>query len=90
MAWNAEKKRRRWYCINGWNAILWYDEFLYDQWWNSLTDDEQQKVKEYKRKERERKEYEFQQMLLRMDLIFNAFDDSAYRNDYVKPWMRDL
>lgn len=51
MAWNAERKRRHWYCINGWNAILWYDEFLYDQWWNSLTDDEQQKVKECKRKE---------------------------------------
>ena len=40
MAWNAERKRRHWYCINGWNAILWYDEFLYDQWWNSLTDEE--------------------------------------------------
>lgn len=71
-------------------AILWYDEFLYNQWWNSLTDDEQQKVKEYKRKERERKEYEFQQMLSRIDLIFNTFADSAYRNDYVEPWMRDL
>lgn len=94
MAWNAEKKRRHWYCINGWNAILWYDEFLYNQWWNSLTDDEQQKVKEYKRKERERKEYEFQQMLSRLDLIFNTFADSAYdsayRNNYAKLWMRDL
>lgn len=90
MAWNAERKRRHWYCINGWNAILWYDEFLYDQWWNSLTDDEQQKVKEYKRKKRERKEYEFQQMLSCLDLIFNTFADSAYRNDYAKSWMRDL
>lgn len=94
MAWNAERKRRHWYCINGWNAILWYDEFLYDQWWNSLTDEEQEKVKEYKRKERERKEYEFQQMLSRLDLIFNTFADSAYdsayRNNYAKLWMRDL
>ena len=29
-------------------------------------------------------------MLSRMDLIFNTFADSAYRNDYVKLWMRDL
>ena len=54
MAWNAERKRRHWCCINGWDAILWYDEFLYNQWWNSLTDEEQQKVKEYERKKRER------------------------------------
>ncbi|MFR7913845.1 hypothetical protein [Eubacterium ramulus] len=90
MAWNAERKRRHWHCINGWNAILWYDEFLYNQWWNSLTDEEQEKVKEYKRKKREREEYEFQQMLSRIDLIFNTFADSAYRNYYVKSWMRDL
>ena len=90
MAWNAERKRRHWYCIYGWNAILWYDEFLYNQWWNSLTDEEQEKVKEYKRKKREREEYEFQQMLSRIDLIFNTFADSAYRNYYVKSWMRDL
>ena len=90
MAWNAEIKRRHWYCFNGWNAILWYDEFLYNQWWNSLTDEEQEKVKEYKRKKREREEYEFQQMLSRIDLIFNTFADSAYRNYYVKSWMRDL
>lgn len=90
MAWNAERKRRHWYCINGWNAILWYDEFLYNQWWNSLTDEEQEKVKEYKRKKREREEYEFQQMLSHIDLIFNTFADSAYRNYYVKSWMRDL
>ena len=90
MAWNAERRRRHWYCINGWDAILWYDEFLYNQWWNSLTDEEQEKVKEYKRKKREREEYEFQQMLSRIDLIFNTFADSAYRNYYVKSWMRDL
>lgn len=90
MAWNAERKRRHWYCINGWNAILWYDEFLYDQWWNSLTDDEQQKVKEYERKKREREEQRLQRALSRMGLIFNTFVDSAYRNDYARSWMRDL
>lgn len=90
MAWNAEKKRRRWYCVNGWNAIAWYDEFLYDQWWNSLTDEEQQKVKEYERKKREREEKRLQRALSRMGLIFNTFADSAYRNDYAKSWMRDL
>lgn len=90
MAWNAEKKRRRWYCVNGWNAIAWYDEFLYDQWWNSLTDEEQQKVKEYERKKREREEQRLQQALSRMDLILNTFADSVYRNVYAKSWMRDL
>ena len=90
MAWNAERKRRRWWCVNGWNAITWYDEYLYDRWWNSLTDEEQQKVIEYKRKKKEREEYELQQMLSRMGLIFNTFADSAYRNDYAKSWIRDF
>lgn len=90
MAWNAERKRRRWYCVNGWDAILWYDEFLYDQWWNSLTDEEQQKVKEYERKKRECEERRLQQALSRMSLIFNTFADSAYRSDYTKSWMRDF
>lgn len=80
MAWNAEIKRRHWYCFNGWNDILWYDEFLYNQWWNSLTDDEQQKVKEYERKKREREKEEARQILMRMKLMVDALSNITYGN----------
>lgn len=31
MAWRAELRRRKWYCINGWDAISWYRKYLYDE-----------------------------------------------------------
>ena len=49
MAWYAELKRRRWYCINQFNAIRWYRKYLYEQWYNGLTDEEKQRLEEYKR-----------------------------------------
>ena len=55
MAWRAELKRRRWYCIKGFNMVDWYSDFLYDEWWNSLTEKQQQRIIQ-RRKEREERE----------------------------------
>lgn len=30
MAWYAELKRIKWYCINEWDAITWYSNYLFD------------------------------------------------------------
>ena len=44
MAWYAELKRRRWYCIIGIDMIRLYKKKLYDDWYNSLTDEEKQRL----------------------------------------------
>ena len=44
MAWWAEVKRRHWYCINGVNRIEEYNNWLYQQWWNSLSEDQKKKI----------------------------------------------
>ena len=40
MAWYAELKRRKWYCINGIDMMRIYKQKLYDDWYNSLTDEQ--------------------------------------------------
>ena len=50
MPWHAECKRRNWYCILGWDAISWYSDFLYTEWYNSLTPEQKQKLEDYKKK----------------------------------------
>lgn len=53
MAWYAELKRRHWYCINGFDVIRWYKRVLYDEWWNSLSEEDKVKVEEARRKRKE-------------------------------------
>lgn len=53
MAFYAELRRRKWYCICGVNQIRQYRKYLYDTWWNSLTEKEQEKVKQIRRKKEE-------------------------------------
>lgn len=53
MAWYAELKRRKWYCINGVDMIYIYKKKLYDDWYNSLTDEDKEAYEKYKQKKRE-------------------------------------
>lgn len=46
MAWYAELKRRCWYCICGVDMIREYKQKLCDDWYNSLTDEQNEKLKE--------------------------------------------
>ena len=52
MAWFAELKRRNWYCICGDNMITMYREFLFQEWYSSLTEEEKA---EYERLQEEKK-----------------------------------
>ena len=47
MAWYAELRRRKWYCINGINMVNIYKHKLYDDWYNSLTNEQKQQLQEY-------------------------------------------
>lgn len=63
MAWRAELRRRHWYCINQWDAISWYSQYLYDTWYASLTDEDKAKIEERRRKEAEKWERELMNSL---------------------------
>ena len=58
MAVYAEMKRIGWYCINAWNPIEWYKKKLYDNWWNSLTEEEKEQVEHNRRVAEEKRQKE--------------------------------
>ena len=69
MAWFAELKRRKWYCIQGINMIQVYRKYLYDTWYDSLTREQKQKLEEYRQRQRERDEGEFYYRLMQLATI---------------------
>lgn len=66
MAWRAELLRRQWYCIKGFNMVTWYSNFLYDEWWNSLSEEQRQKIENYRRAKREREQRESRAAIMRL------------------------
>jgi hypothetical protein len=69
MAWYAELKRRRWYCIKSVDMIHFYKKYLYDEWYNSLTEEQKLRLEEYRKKEKERKERETLEALYRLQYM---------------------
>ncbi len=63
MAWYAELKRRQWHCINNTDMISWYSNKLYQDWYDSLTDEQKERLEEYKRKKREKERKEAEMAL---------------------------
>ena len=83
MAFYAEMKRRHWYCVNGWNAILWYSDYLYDEWWNSLTDEQREKILERRRKRKEQRAKEAEAALARL-LAMTSLVGNMGGNNYIE------
>lgn len=44
MAFWAECVRRNWWCVNGFDWISWFSEYDYNNWWNSLTDEQRERI----------------------------------------------
>lgn len=82
MAWYAELKRRKWYCINGFQAINWYRRYLYDEWYNSLTDEQKQRLEENRRKREERRKQEAQAAIQRLAFMTAAVAGLNHNNKY--------
>lgn len=77
MAWYAELRRRRWYCINGVDMVLWYKRYLYDIWWSSLSEAEKYAVTERRKQDERRKERrlkEFIAMTSAINSIYSKMD----------------
>lgn len=45
------------------DMIFWYKGYLYQQWYNSLTDEQKERLEEYRRKKRERTIREFASLM---------------------------
>ena len=69
MAWFAELKRRHWYCIVGLNMRGTYRKKLYDDWYNSLTDEMKHNMEMRKKREAEAREREIEGFFDRLRTI---------------------
>lgn len=82
MSWYAECKRRHWYCILEWDAISWYSNYLYDQWYASLTKEQKEKLKQYKEQKKKKDQQELNALFQRLGLMFATFANTPYINKY--------
>lgn len=73
MAWYAELRRRRWYCINGVDMVLWYKRYLYDIWWSSLSEVEKYAVIERRKQNEKRKERRLKEFIAMTDAINSVY-----------------
>lgn len=69
MAWRAELIHRHWYCICGNFMPQIFSKYLYDQWYDSLSNEDKQLLTEYKRKEREKNDIELQECIRRIAVL---------------------
>lgn len=69
MAWFAELKRRKWYCINGIDMIQVCRKNLYDDWYNSLTDEQKQRLEEYRKAKAEKNRREAREAMQRLMMM---------------------
>lgn len=86
MAWYAELKRRKWYCINGIDMILLHRQKLYDDWYNSLTDEQKQRLEEYRKAKAEKRKRDAEMALARLGMLFNIMNEATYgrMGDYME------
>ena len=69
MAFYAEMKRRNWYRVCGINMINEYKRFLYDQWYNSLTEEQKIKLEENKKRREEQRQRELNTELAKIAMM---------------------
>lgn len=78
MAWWAEVKRRHWYCINGVNRIEEYNNWLYQQWWNSLSEDQKKDIEEQNRKIQQQNEEKMRALLKGFVKLHTMMQDHSF------------
>lgn len=82
MAWYAELKRRNWYCINGIDMIRIYKQKLYDDWYNSLTDEQKQRLEEYRKAKEEKRKRDGEMALARLGMMFDTMNRLTHGKMY--------
>ena len=71
MAFFAEMKRRHWYKVNEENLIYMYSEYEYDVWYNNLTEEQKNRLEEYRKQKREKEEKEFNTFMMKLNVMKN-------------------
>lgn len=86
MAWYAELQRRKWYCINGVDMIQIYSKKLYDDWYNSLTDEQKQRLEEYRKAKAEKRRHDAKMALASLGVIYNMMNEMTHgrMDDYME------
>lgn len=86
MAWYAEVKRRKWYCINEVDMITAYRQKLYDDWYDSLTDVQKQQLEEHRREEEEKRKRDGEMALARLEMMSIIMSGAMHGNmgNYIK------
>ena len=82
MAWYAELKRRKWYCINGIDMLHAYKKKLYDDWYNSLTDEQKQRLEEYRKAKVEKRKRDGEMALARIGMMFDTMNRLTHGRMY--------
>ena len=82
MAWYAELKRRKWHCINGIDMIQIYNQKLYDDWYNSLTDEQKQRLEEYRKAKEEKRKHETEMTLASLGMMFDTMNRITHGRMY--------
>lgn len=72
MAWYAELCRRHWYCINETNMIALYRKYLYDTWYDSLTDEQKKMLEEKREREKEQSRQQLEESIMHLGVITGA------------------
>lgn len=78
MAWYAELKRRKWYCINRIDMIQIYRKKLYDDWYSSLTDEQKQRLEEYEKEEAEKRRRNAEMALARLGWLYSFMNRATH------------
>lgn len=81
MAFYAEMKRRNWYCICGIDMITEYRRFLYNEWYNSLTEEQKVKLEENKKRREEQRQRELNTELAKIAMMTGMIADLYSRTN---------
>lgn len=86
MAWYAELKRRKWYCINGVDMIQLYRKKRYDDWYNSLTDEQKQRLEEYRKEQEEKRKREAKMVFAQLGMMYKVMNEVTHggMEDYLE------
>lgn len=89
MAYFAEFLRRHWYCICGFNMINEYKRFLYEEWYNSLTEEQKIRLEENRKRREEKREKELNTEIAKLAMmtgmisgIYAKFGKDKYHGVY--------
>lgn len=82
MAWYAELKRRKWYCIKGIDMIRIYKKKLYDDWYSSLTDEQKQQLEEYQKAKAVKRKHEAEMALAGLGMMFDTMNRLTHGRMY--------